>query len=69
MMKLDITALRYSDLVSHCPLLSVVLFPVVLFRAGYHTSDPHAGLGGRLPLEPVEAEAEVEGRRCSGATF
>ena len=34
MMKLGNTALRGSDLVSHCPLLSVVLF-----RVGYHTSD------------------------------
>ena len=49
MMKLGITALRGSDLVSHCPLLSVVLF-----RVGYHTSDPRGGLGGRLPLEPSD---------------
>jgi hypothetical protein len=62
MMKLDITALRGSDLVSHSPLL-----PVVLFRAGYHTSDPRAALGGRLPLEPVEAEAEVEGAPVFGS--
>jgi hypothetical protein len=49
MMKLGITGLRGGDLVSHYPLLSVVLF-----RVGYHTSDPRAGLGGRLPLEPSD---------------
>ena len=49
MMKLGITGLRGGDLVSYYPLLSVVLF-----RVGYHTSDPRAGLGGRLPLEPSD---------------
>jgi len=48
MMKLGNTALRGSDLVSHCPLLSVVLF-----RVGYHTSDPRAGLGGATSSRTV----------------
>src|ERR1700720_924003 len=30
------------------------------WRGGYHTLDPRAGLGGRLPLEP----SDVAHRRC-----